>query len=374
MKIGLMTYFSVDNTGQFFQALATIQALRTAYPDSEIELLNIRHERRPTWLPPKSVPNVLPFLIRHLRYGHARAKSLAPYTGSTAFKRPSGSEVADYINRSGFDVIITGADTCLKVDKHWGDNLPPYWIPGEVRAKKFLMSATAENTVISDLSPKQLAAAKTSLAGISGINVRDTMTQRLAAELLPERESDIKIVGDPTFILDLDTKPFSKVQSLAKKGKPLCGVNLPKTPVTVAIIKELTKKYTVFSLNRPSNQGEPSLFLGPWQWLGMWKSIDAMVTSSFHETIFSMRSGVPVISMDVQVDRAGRAGVRSKAGDLLNEASLNELFWNLPAVTEAADIINALEHSKTIIRSSSVVGHCRSQGESYLNAIRSIAG
>jgi len=373
MKIALMTYFSVDNTGQFFQALASIQALKKTYPDSQIELVNLHHERKPTWLPPRSLPNVIPFLLRHWKYASARSKSFSSYLGSQRLNRPSAKEITAYLNDGGYDVVITGADTCLKVDKHWGGELPPYWLPGDVKARKFIISGSAENTVPDDLSSKQMEAARKCINGLSGMYARDTMTRDLLSKIVPEKAAQVQLVGDPTFSLSLPLADIKNLKArLGGSDKPLCAVNLPKSPIGAAIIGELSKDFQVFSINRPSQAGEPALFLGPWDWLAMWNSVQALVTTSFHETIFAMRSGVPLVSVDIDRDRAGRSGARSKSGDLLALAGLDSLHWSVPEIDRASGIVEALKLSKAMVTGPSVVDHCRVQSYSYLKAIQSI--
>lgn len=372
MKIALLTYFSVNNTGQFFQALASLQALKTVFPEDVIELVNIRHERRAVWLPPKSLVSVIPSFKRHFKYEAGRRKEFYPYLGATEFKRPSGEELEKYLNEIHADVVITGADTCLKVDTHWNGKLPPYWIPAGVKGKTFFLSGSAENTVISDMNPEQIKQAKECLKHLSLIYARDEMTKNLMLELLPEVSNKIDLVPDPTFSLTLSNKESNIFLKLKKKGKPLCAVNLPATEVTLKLITELSKDFTVFSLNRSSINGELSFFLGPEDWLNMWNSIDYLVTTSFHESIFALRSGVPFIAVDVTKDRAGKEGGKSKIGDLLTRAGLIDLYASLPPVSMIPELIRLLKSSKEKVQSQSVKDFCTDAGKKYLDAVKSI--
>lgn len=373
MRIALLTYFSVDNTGQFFQVLSTLYALQEEFSGAYIELVNIHHERRPGWMPPKSIRTVVPYLKRHISYRNARNAEIRPFLGKKVFKRPSGEELQEYLNAEKFDLVITGADTCLKVDKFWNGMLPPYWIPSKVKAQKVFLSGSAENTLLSDLNPRQLADATDIIKNLSLIFVRDSMTKELISNICPDKKDKISITPDPTFALRKSANKKNTFNELIKsKQKPICAINIPVTEVTIELVKELKKHFTVFSINRKSVAGEPCLFLGPFEWLDMFDNIDFIMTTSFHESIFALRYGVGLVGIDVTKDRTGKNGGMSKIQDLLSSVGLLNLYRSMPKKEEIPELIEMLKQSYDTVKSDRIKQYCDEAGNSYMTALRQI--
>lgn len=370
MKIALMTYFTVNNTGQFFQAVATLSELQRVFPKAEIELVNIHHERRYGWLPPKNPRCIAPALRRHFNYVRERKTAFGNNLGKKSFKTPSQEEISDYLNQRKFDVVITGADTCLKVDRYWPNTLPPYWIDKSVRSRKFFLAASAEQSSYETLTEHQRNAAHACLSDLDMIFCRDSMTLELCRSIAPNTSP--ALTHDPSFCVPLPNTTLSSIRP-QKKTKPICAVNLAPTPFAKTLIRDLQKQYNVFSLNRPPISSEEPLFVSPSQWLSMWNTIDCIVTSSFHESIFAIRSGTPLVALDTRKERASNAFQNSKVGDLMERFSLDEIHYSLPSEDDIPKIINTLDsHSKELIHSEKTQKSLQSATDDFRNSLNQI--
>jgi hypothetical protein len=349
MKIGLLTYFRIDVAGQYFQALATIDNLKRVFPGSEVELVNIVHEKKRGFRPSKNPRYFVPSILRHLAYKSARDRVFTPILSGPLLLDNSYTSVEKHLAELDHDVFVVGADTCLKVDHHYKSSVPFFWLSPKLRRKKLMLSGSAEYTDFSDLDATQKDMIKASVDGFSFLGVRDRMTSKLVRDVAGAGGPPLLEMPDPTIPWQITTNGLKSLEKLKRTtGKKLCGVNLAQTAFCAELLRKLSGEFHFVSINTPTWPGGSRLASGPVEWLDMFGSLDLMLTSSFHETIFSLKTGVPVVAFDSSATRFHRVTGLSKARCLLEAMDMTRFHVNPfidGSVPTALDKIGAAVHA-----------------------------
>lgn len=343
MNLGLLTYFRADVAGQYYQALATLNALLLGFAPAA-QLVNIRHEKR-AWRPSLRPEKFLPSIVQHGKYAIARKRELTPYVKQPLLQDNSRRSVLNYLRSRQDDVLVVGADTCLKVDHYFREELPYFWLDEELEAKKVMLSASAEFTHISDLSQEQRKKAERVLGGFRYLGVRDDMTADLFQAISPGLK--IRLMPDPTFSLDVKSTGLPCLERLkTRKRKKLCGVNLADTSFTRELVEKLGAEYHIVSINCPKFPGGSRIMTGPNDWLHMFGSFDLVVTGSFHETVFSLKNNIPVVGLDSNVGRLHKTTKSSKIYSLLSTAKFLDQYVSPHRGHTLADALSAVAVAK----------------------------
>jgi hypothetical protein len=308
MRIGLLTLFSEDNPGQFFQALATLNALRGLFGDATIEIPDIQHWEQAS--DPRSRRDMLlrPWrnagrVARRAKYDRARAANF-PVTGPKLVTADP-FEGARAAGERGYDLLVVGSDATLYL---WGpnrltDNLPPlHWLPGlEGGPPRVMLSSCSHTVRYSDLTTRQKEIMSDAVKRFCFIAVRDPLTMELIEALGPAEGTPLHVSPDPTFSYEVDPAPartFAADRRI-RGGRPVCGLRIPwRTPLTDELAARLRKSFDVVDLSGNHRGCKPLPSLGPFEWSGIFSRFDLHVTTSFHETIFCLKQGVPVYSIE----------------------------------------------------------------------------
>ena len=120
-KIGILTYTSNFNYGTFFQAYATLSAVRMHFPNSDVEMVNYNSQSKSQQVGYNKLNLARrhiypPYLIKHLskqsRY-RATERRLLEMNAAEAMITDSYLESAEYISEQRYDLLVVGSDTVL---------------------------------------------------------------------------------------------------------------------------------------------------------------------------------------------------------------------------------------------------------------------
>ena len=330
MRIGLLTYFWDNNAGQYWQAITTFRRLKHVFPSADVEIVDVRHgvsahEGRM----PRRV------LLKPWRYSRYKCATDAYNQGRIANLKISSrsldtrnyNEASQFIDSLGYDLLVTGADVCLKPmsDSDVEGAVPLYWLSPAIRAKKVMLSSSADVTHISDLSAPMREIMKLSIQSYSHIGVRDSMTQELVAKLGAE-QSKLCRMADPAFSLSPTKKwqlESSKLFPKRRKGRKLAALHLPNTSEAKTITQTLERLgYDLVSITSELPGVRWGGSLTPESWAGMSNQVDLVVTVSFHECIFAIKQGNPVLVIDAKRNRFNSETGMSKTRCLMRDLGL----------------------------------------------------
>lgn len=328
-KIGILTYFWASNPGTFLQAYSTLEALKKKFPEDRVELVDYRH--RKVYFKPSLKSIWVGQLIRDMRkystYRNMRKKYLTRSANSLI---SHDSALAwDFIKKQGYDLVVVGADTILQfLPFHFAEGfVPVYWLPPDLGCRKVACATSAGALAKEQLSDKFRKLCKESINNFDLIGIRDDATYALIKALGLKDESKLEMVPDPTFTYEID---YSCVEEFIKKkeldfSRPTVAFNLLKSfkPAAELAAYYKSKGFQVISLV-PTAYGDLSLIdMSPFEWAGIFKYFDLVVTDRFHGTVFSLKNLTPVVSVVSDKFKISNRGF-SKTYSLLKLFGLEE--------------------------------------------------
>lgn len=330
MKIGLLTYFWENNYGQYWQAVATLVALRKRFPQARVELVNVRHwgHIRNNLISKRSLkrPWTIPASYRALRGYRDGRNSHFEFSLDECLTTDYG-EAMRFIEAQAYDLVVVGADVVLKPlsVSRVAAGVPLYWVSPEVSAPKALLASSADITGLQDLSPEQVDLMRASLGSMAFIGVRDSMSANLC-EALGSAEVPVQRVPDPTFSLDVDESWLTAAKNEIphrRTGKKRAIVHFTNTAGVERITATLQRAgFEVLSVGAELPHVDRVITLSPEAWAGMSTQADVIVTMSFHESIYTTKHGCPVIAIDTQPNRYCLDTGMSKTSCLMHDLGL----------------------------------------------------
>lgn len=263
MKIQIITLWSADNYGAYFQAFALKTYLQTEYPSAEISFLRDTKEEkhRFSWIS-KSVK-----------------KSLYQYKLQREFNKARDefqlSDIGDTI-----DICIIGADEVWNVSNTFFKHIGAYVGIG-VKGKKCIAYAPSSNGV--EKMQFTEVYGENPFVRLNAISVRDKTTQYLVREL---SLINPPIVLDPTFLID----NYNEMASDVKYTKYLIVYGYSFANEEILTIKKFAKEKNLIIISAGAYQEWTDIKIpaSPKQFLGLIKNAEYVVTSTFHGTVFSI--------------------------------------------------------------------------------------
>ena len=379
MRIGLITLYSDDNPGEFFQALASAQALRAAFPEAQIELPDIQHwhhkitgaSRRDAILNPAR--NRVR-IARHTAYEQARAM-LLPIVGPPVVT-PDPSEACREIARRHYDLLVVGSDATLYL---WGtqkvkDNLPPlHYLADVPDVPRACLSSCSHTVRFDQLSDVQRQIMTRAIKKFRFLAVRDELTKELMETLGPAEGVSVRVSPDPTLSYEIDLEPGKAACEAAgiRKRKPVCGLNLPaKSPLAAELVGLLRRQFDVVQIST-NHRGCKDLLLGPMEWCGAFSNFDLHVTTGFHDTIFCLKQGTPVFTLEGDPSRFDSKTGRSKCYSVhemvgtLDHCHINPFLMKC----SAEDVYQQICENWQNFDRDRAIRRTRELGQQYLNTV-----
>ncbi len=327
MRIGILTYFGDLNSGTNMQAYSLQEILRKTYnKDSIVEIINYHAWNRlldwHPYLTSASPTSLINDLKRLKKYYHFINTKLILTPKRIVSKKPD--KVIKFIKEQNYDAIYVGSDTLLELDRYHENEVSAFWLPPEIKIKKFLIAASSKNLEYYKLSDFQKKYLADSISDFSLLGVRDDATARLIKEFTNEK---IQIVPDPTFSYNIDYTYVEKYLKTKKinLNKPTICLHLTKeTPYSEELATKLKSKgYQIASL-RPAYWADILLNdLSPLELVGIFKYFTAVVTHRFHDSIFCFKNKTPVINIPGSFSFANSHG-ESKYSSLFKQFNVYE--------------------------------------------------
>ncbi|WP_276962583.1 polysaccharide pyruvyl transferase family protein [Bacteroides graminisolvens] len=373
MKIGILTYYHDMNCGTTLQAFATLEAVRRVFPEAEVEIIPFRSFKLRR-LPYKSEAS-LGSILRDARriWGYMQfAKKFQKITED--YVTPEPQQGIEYIKSRSYDRIYVGADTLLELDRlpQGYDGLSAYWLSPDIPAKKYLLAASAKNVNYEDLTPKQKKQMQACVNSYSGMMVRDTATYELLSHFADAEK--IQMVPDPTFTLQID---YSYAEQYVKKrgidfSNVICFHPLKGETWCAEVADKLRVKGYKVACFRPAKWADYDLNdMSPLEQLGIYHHFKCMVTHRFHDSVFCLKNGEPVVTYPASITYKAKKG-GSKYSALYDLFGLTNICY--------VEKVNELSPDKLIDKILSVVEHfekhrneinagCKALGEEYIDKL-----
>lgn len=377
-KIGILTYFWSDNPGTFLQAYSTCLAFKKVFKDCEVELVNCATGKVHLNIGRNSIKpkQLIQDANRYLIYKNYQ-KNILPLSKTKLITQNTQRAIC-FIEEQKYDLISVGADTILKFtgNNFKEDTIPFYWLSKKIAAKKVLYAASAGTLLIDEMSEKQKNSCEVSINDFDFLGVRDHSTLELIQKLWKGNTEKIKMVPDPTFTFQID---YSYAEAYIKRKKldttkPVLALNtLRSFKYSACLAKHFRSLgYQVVSL-MPSNVADMVLFdLSPFEWAGIFKYFDLVVTDRFHGTLFSLKNKTPVLGVvcdRIKTNSLGRAKVHS----LLKEFGLEKTnYLNCFNVNTESEVIDFAERSIEPLEKKRICEMLDLQKNSYMSSLKEV--
>ncbi|SDJ86017.1 polysaccharide pyruvyl transferase family protein [Natronincola ferrireducens] len=325
-KIGVITYVRSNNWGTFLQAYATVKLLEKYLGDYyEVELIDITTRAKTTeGRKSKSLREILQYpkrflLSRKLRKNHENIIKFyeSNLKLSERFHSEHFNEALKFIKDRQYDILVSGSDE-IWANKSGVDIPNIYYIPHEIIARKISIAPSANRGDLNTLTDKEKSYIKHSLSGYDYITVRDKNTYEFVTDLTDKK---VSLIYDPTLGCEFEPVPHQKI----RRDKKVIALMFGKVNPDVAqrIVERYGKKYKIVSIHSYIPKTEWLYIKDPLEFVSLYNEIDLMITSSYHGTIFSIKSDTSFISID---NESIYKQYSSKISDLLNRLKLEEHY------------------------------------------------
>ena len=242
-------------------------------------------------------------------------------------------------------MIIVGSDTILinlEKNGHYG----LMWLRGiETQKILFAASAAPANFVLNEQQKKDLYK---SFSTFNLLGVRDRVTEHLLRDEIGMGDK-VYTQYDPTYLIPESefSLPYFMKKKLegVRKNQKLALVNFSVTGCPFK--KEMTEflqqqgYYTISTLY--NEWADCNLMsLSPFGWAAMFRYVDLTVTERFHDSVFTLRNGKPVVAIDWNSGRYSKDGF-SKTQNLLSLYGLDCNHFIATNLEEARTVMKYLK-------------------------------
>lgn len=343
-KIGIVTYSKSNNYGARIQAVAVYRIFKQRGYD--VEIIDVDYPKRyfkyvvgrmlnlsdslSEWF----LKYIITFkMMRFTRKNIEKTRHLIT---------KSNKKMVDFINKRGYDAVVCGSDEIWS--SRTSEIAPPsiYFLPKEIKAKRFGMSPSANGN--HKFTQEEKKWMKETLSGYDLIGVRDTMTYNLVDSVAGH--DNMKLIFDPTLALEFEDVPLPKVlDKKTKKKRVLFVMTRPDNHVPETIIQKLgTEEYEYYSVFSKF-KGTKFLTISAEQFMCISKGFDLVYTNFFHGTIFAMKHQANVIALDTFAKYKNK---KSKVRDLVERVGFPEIFFS--TVEESFEYDKLIETSKELMK------------------------
>lgn len=341
MKILIITFTSGNNPGTFMQGLGVQTAMKRLYPTAQIDFLKfpdfkvnlgVRDKKAKLW---QTFRQKAASAYRLLKYNKLRKEMMCFTPTIDLFNYTKEDEA---IIRQ-YDLIVIGSDTILEEAYGKEGRIGLNWMPFDVKKIYFAASASPANFVPKDDLRK--VAAKADFIGL-----RDNLTIDFFINKLGIDEERIVKQPDPSYFLDINQFQLSSSQqSRLKKGRKYVLYNFMSN---FPLRKELADAlrgigYTVVSTAYNPYADISLETIDAYEWAGVFRLMDVIVTERFHDSVFGLRNECPVVAIDWDPARFSKGG-DSKTLRILEDYGHEHLHFNLCGKIDFSPVIDAVKN------------------------------
>lgn len=341
MKILIITFTSGNNPGTLMQGLGVQTAMKRLYPNAQIDFLKfpdfkaslgVRDKKAKLW---QTFRQKAASAYRLLKYNKLRKEMMCFTPTIDLFNYTKEDEA---IIRQ-YDLIVIGSDTILEEAYGKEGRIGLNWMPFDVKKIYFAASASPANFVPKDDLRK--VAAKADFIGL-----RDNLTIDFFINKLGIDEERIVKQPDPSYFLDINQFQLSSSQqSRLKKGRKYVLYNFMSN---FPLRKELADAlrgigYTVVSTAYNPYADISLETIDAYEWAGVFRLMDVIVTERFHDSVFGLRNECPVVAIDWNPARFSKGG-DSKTLRILEDYGHEHLHFNLCGKIDFSPVIDAVKN------------------------------
>lgn len=353
MRILIITYSREVNPGTFLQAYGVQYVFRQLYPDAQIDL--IKHQRMYSIAAEKKqasgqresklsfIKAKVRAIPRRLKYEWAYRTKFHLTEREFNFFDYDDAEFKAFAE--SYDLIVVGSDTILiKLEKNGHYGL--MWLRG-IETQKILFAASAAPANFS-LTEQQRKELLDSFSSFKLLGVRDRVTLGLLRDKIGLGEK-VYTQYDPTYLIpetefSLPALTRKKLERIRKQKKiALVNFSVTGCPFKQAMTEFLKSQgyYTISTLY--NEYADCNLMsLSPFGWAAMFKYVDLTVTERFHDSVFTLRNGKPVVAIDWSKNRFSKDGF-SKTQNLLSLYGLDCNHFIATSLEEAKPIMEYIQ-------------------------------
>ncbi|TMP02597.1 hypothetical protein CWC11_17470 [Pseudoalteromonas sp. S3178] len=325
MKIGILTYHDTFNAGAFLQTYATYIYLKEQGFNVEV----IDYVPRKGFIKEYKTKIITKQPIRGLK-AILKQRSFIKENLALSDERVVSDKlhIAKKLLKP-YDMVVVGSDTVFEVRpraKAFAPELPNlFYLPKCYKGKKVSFAASADKSDFTLLDTKQKEYVINSIKNFDFLSVRDTFTQQSLNSLTGEKA---ELVFDPTFLINF---PDTNVGNKLNLSKNFAILNVANKKFGALIAKEFKRRGWQVVCPTKCELADVNLngLINPLEWADLYKYSKFTVTDRFHGTIFSLKAGCPVLSID---DASEYKTQKSKKEDMLDRLQLSSLLVNYHSV------------------------------------------
>lgn len=273
MKVGIITCFDAVNYGSFLQAFALQRVLKNLGA-TEVKMI-----KTSSWL--------------YEKWRYTTLFTYKPSKMKFKFKLANGYfkiwEKFDITrNKKGYDLVIVGSDEMWNLNNITMKSLPEFFGIGIETKRLISYAVSCNNTTSFDVEKNECA--KKGIKQFDQISVRDIATYEAYK---PFSKKEIRIDIDPTLLIDLN----KYIVPIADKEYILVytyGFEEYMKNGVLQLAKRLKKKVIIAGQN--FDWGDEKLAANAFQFLGLLKNADVVITDTFHGTVLSLALEKQVLS------------------------------------------------------------------------------
>lgn len=339
MKILIITFTSGNNPGTLMQGLGVQTAMKRLYPNAQIDFLKfpdfkanlgVRDHKAKLW---QTFRQKAASAYRLLKYNKLRKEVMHFTPTIDLFNYTKADE--DLIRK--YDLVVIGSDTVLEEAYSKDGRIGLNWMPLDVKKIYFAASASPGNFAPNDDLKK--VAAKSEFIGL-----RDNLTIDFFIDKLGIDKERIVKQPDPSYFLDINRFKLSSAQQarLKKCGKYALYNFMSNFPLRKELADALRSiGYTVVSTAYNPYADISLDTIDAYEWAGVFRLMDVIVTERFHDSVFGLRNCKPVIAIDWDPSRFAKGG-DSKTLRILEDYGMQHLHFNLCDESDFSQVIDAV--------------------------------
>lgn len=363
IRIGILTFHRAYNNGAFLQCFSLQHELRKRLTDADIEIIDYESKNMFNYyrtnifnyffgaynsLNNFKVTQRLRHFASRIKYLFLFKPSFKQYFSNNKVK-PNFDSVFNMLNLSKsklisddydrviqfiksleYDIIIVGSDAV------WNDyqtSVPSvFYLDSSIDSIKYSYAASSYGMDYKNKTKNDLDSIASKIETFKFVGVRDMETENYMNYL--SKQIKYEHVCDPTIFLDLKDLETIALNSLldkiAKAGinidKPIIGVmgNERIGKIARTIVGKDAQFVSLFENNKFCDYS--LLNLTPIEWALCFRFFKCTFTSYFHGTIFSLKNGVPVFTIEQNYTYAAK--YITKTRDLLNRLGLDDYYFS----------------------------------------------
>lgn len=317
MKIGILTFHYSINIGSVLQAYCVYKLFKQGLPQSQVEIINLVPYNRELneW---NFIGRKSPFIKLNSIKRYAAIRHFIKYNtelSKRAYYRNLSSQIK-FINKQGYDYVVTGSDTVWMHSSKLGGMLPTiYFLPTQIEAKKMSVAASVDPLVDTKPYYDNKEELKNVFDNYSIISVRDKLTENLLRQIGIAKVSQI---ADPTIIHDFETDfkiPTNKVDRINKKRVLVWASDKELDGLIKQYISDLLN--AEFVSVHAARSGKQSYVFDD---LALYCNVDIVITDRFHRSIFALKLSNALV---INIERASKNPLPiSKGRDLFENIGI----------------------------------------------------